>query len=127
MLFQIERDPPRGVRAPVQRESGWKASYQKQVAQSVSAVNAAGARSVEGKKTLDGFVKLIDEFKRRADKLQKVLEHEGSGSAEKHAKHFRDSVIPAMEALRIAGDELELIIPHELWPLATYREMLFIK
>jgi glutamine synthetase len=101
--------------------------YQKQVAQSVSAVKAAGAKSVEGKKTLDGLVKLIDEFKRRADKLQKALEHEGDGSAEKHARHFRDSVIPAMVALRDAGDELELIIPHELWPLATYREMLFIK
>ena len=101
--------------------------YQKQVAQSVSAVKAAGGKSVEGKKTLDELVKLIDEFKRRADKLQKALEHEGDGSAEKHAKHFRDAVIPAMAALRNAGDELELIIPHELWPLATYREMLFIK
>jgi len=101
--------------------------YQKQVAQSVSSVKAAGAKSVEGKKTLDGLVKLIDEFKRRADKLQKALGHESDGSAEKHAKHFRDAVIPAMAALRNAGDELELIIPHELWPLATYREMLFIK
>ena len=32
-----------------------------------------------------------------------------------------------MAALRETGDELELIMPHELWPLATYREMLFIK
>jgi len=29
--------------------------------------------------------------------------------------------------LRDAGDALELTIPHELWPLPTYREMLFIK
>ena len=26
-----------------------------------------------------------------------------------------------------AGDQLELMVPHESWPLATYREMLFIK
>ena len=32
-----------------------------------------------------------------------------------------------MEALREAGDALEVVIPHETWPLATYREMLFIK
>ena len=32
-----------------------------------------------------------------------------------------------MTALRALGDELELDMPHELWPLATYREMLFIK
>jgi glutamine synthetase type III len=32
-----------------------------------------------------------------------------------------------MEQLREAGDALEVVIPHETWPLATYREMLFIK
>jgi glutamine synthetase len=101
--------------------------YQKQVAQSVAAVKAAGGRSVEGKKTLASVTKLADEFKRRTDKLQRTLDHESNGSSEKHAKHFRDAVIPAMNALRETGDELELIAPHELWPLATYREMLFIK
>ena len=66
-------------------------------------------------------------MKRRADKLEHALAHEGNGSAEKHAKHFRDVVRPAMETLREAVDELELMMPHGQWPLATYREMLFIK
>jgi glutamine synthetase len=100
--------------------------YQKQVGQTVAAVKAAGGKSVEGKKTLDQVTGLTDELKRRSDKLASALEHEGS-SAEKHAKHFRDVVVPAMEKLREAGDALEVIIPHETWPLATYREMLFIK
>ena len=100
--------------------------YQKNVAQSVSAVKAAGGKSAEGKKTLDALTKLIDTFKQRTDKLAKALEHEGD-SAEKHAKHFRDVVVPAMAALRETGDQLELMVPHESWPLATYREMLFIK
>jgi glutamine synthetase len=101
--------------------------YQKQVASSVAAVKAAGGRSIEGKKVLDHLTKLTDDFRRRTDRLQKALEHESNGDAVKHAKHYRDEVIPAMTALREAGDELELRIPHELWPLATYREMLFIK
>lgn len=101
--------------------------YQRQVAQSVAAVKAAGGTSVEGKKTLAQITKLTDEFKRRTDKLQKELEHESNGSAASHAKHFRDRVIPAMAALREAGDALEVVMPHEQWPLATYREMLFIK
>jgi glutamine synthetase len=101
--------------------------YQKNVGQSVAAVKAAGGKSVGGRKTLDRLTKLTDDFKRRTDKLQHLLEHEGTGSAEKHAKHFRDVVIPAMDAVREAGDQLELMIPHETWPLATYREMLFIK
>jgi glutamine synthetase len=100
--------------------------YQKQVAQSVAAVKSAGGKSTESKKVLDQVIKLTDELKRRADKLQKGLEHE-SASADKHAKHFRDAVVPAMASLRESGDALESIIPHELWPLATYREMLFIK
>ena len=100
--------------------------YQKQVGQSVSAVKAAGGRSAEGKRTLDQVTKLTDAVKRGADKLAKALEHE-SVSAEKHAKHFRDVVIPAMDSLRETGDELEVMMPHETWPLATYREMLFIK
>jgi glutamine synthetase len=100
--------------------------YQKQVGQSVAAVKAAGGKSVEGKKTLDQVTKLTDELKRRSDKLASALEHEGA-SSEKHAKHFRDVVVPAMAKLREAGDALEVILPHETWPLATYREMLFIK
>jgi glutamine synthetase len=101
--------------------------YQRQVATSVSAVKQAGSKSVEGKKVLDRLTKSLDEVKKRSDKLEHALAHEGNGSAEKHAKHFRDVVRPAMETLREAVDELELMMPHGQWPLATYREMLFIK
>ncbi|PYR40539.1 MAG: glutamine synthetase type III, partial [Acidobacteria bacterium] len=101
--------------------------YQKKVAESVAAVKAAGGKSVEGKRVLDWLTKKTDEFKRRANRLEHALAHEANGSAEKHAKHFRDGVIPAMTGLREVGDDLELLIPHETWPLATYREMLFIK
>jgi glutamine synthetase len=59
--------------------------------------------------------------------VEAALAHEGNGSSEKHAVHYRDKVIPAMTALRETSDALESTIPHELWPLATYREMLFIK
>jgi glutamine synthetase len=100
--------------------------YQRQVAQSVAAVKQAGGKAVESKKILDKVTRLTDEFTRRTDKLQKALEHE-NGSAEKHAKYFRDTVIPAMAALRDTGDALEGIVSANLWPLATYREMLFIK
>jgi glutamine synthetase len=36
-------------------------------------------------------------------------------------------VIPAMVALREIADQIEAILPDDLWPLPTYREMLFIK
>jgi glutamine synthetase len=100
--------------------------YQKEVAKAVAAVRAAGAKSVEGKKLVAQLAKLTDTLKARADKLEKALAH-GGDSAEKHAKYMRDSVIPAMTSLRDTGDALEAIVPHGVWPLATYREMLFVK
>ena len=43
------------------------------------------------------------------------------------AKHMREAVLPAMAEVRKVADKLEGIIPDDLWPLPTYREMLFIK
>jgi glutamine synthetase len=101
-------------------------TYQKQVAESVAAVSKAGSISRQGKKLLTMFTKLVDGFKAQSDALAGLLEHT-STSTEKHAKHMRDKVIPAMNRLRELGDQIELNMPHELWPLPTYREMLFIK
>jgi glutamine synthetase len=42
------------------------------------------------------------------------------------AKHARDSLLPAMAAVRAAADRLEGIVADDLWPLPTYQEMLFI-
>jgi glutamine synthetase len=86
----------------------------------------AGVISKEPKKLLDRLTKLIDQFRVQTETLSSALEHT-SGSTEKHAKHTRDSIVPKMVALREVGDQIELLTPHELWPLPTYREMLFIK
>jgi glutamine synthetase len=100
--------------------------YQKQIGQSVAAVKAGGASSVQGKKLLATYTKLVDQLKTQADGLAALLDHSG-GSAEKHAKYMRDKVVPAMARLRAVGDEIEVLTPHETWPLPTYREMLFVK
>jgi glutamine synthetase len=100
--------------------------YQKRIAQSVQAVKAAGSQSVQGKKLLASYAKLVDKFKVQSDALAGLLEHGGS-SPEKHAKYMRDKVVPAMTALRTTGDQIEVLTPHEIWPLPTYREMLFVK
>jgi glutamine synthetase len=101
--------------------------YQKQVADSAAAVKAAGSTSKSASQVLDDVIRLIDDFRARTEKVAKLVEHEGNGSAEIHARLFRDLVVPAMAVLREAGVKLETVIPHALWPLPTYREMLFIK
>jgi len=101
--------------------------YQKRIGQSVTAVKQAGGSTPQGKKLLAQYTKLVDQFKAQADALAAALEHSSNGSAEKHAKYMRDKVVPAMAKLRTIGDEIEVHTPHELWPLPTYREMLFVK
>jgi len=101
--------------------------YQKQIGQSVTAVKQAGGASKQGKKLLAQYTKLVDQFKTQSDALASALDHHSAGSAEKHAKYMRDKVVPAMAKLRSIGDEIEVLTPHETWPLPTYREMLFVK
>ncbi len=101
--------------------------FEGELAQSVAAMKAAGVVSKETKKTLETVTRLTDDAKVNVDKLQNLLEHEANGDIVKHAKYFRDKVIPSMDALRDAGDSLEGIVPHDVWPLPTYREMLFVK
>jgi glutamine synthetase len=101
--------------------------YQGQLATTVAAVKAAGASAKETRRSLDEVGRLTDALKTRVDALQDLLEHESGDSPEKHGKYFRDKVVPAMVALRETGDSLECIVPHDLWPLPTYREMLFVR
>ncbi|HYT67321.1 MAG TPA: glutamine synthetase III [Vicinamibacterales bacterium] len=101
--------------------------FQGELATTVSAMKGAATAAKETRRTLDEVTRLVDEMKVRVDRLQVLLEHEANGNAEKHAKYFRDKVIPAMNSLREAGDSLEALVPQDLWPLPTYREMLFVK
>jgi glutamine synthetase len=100
--------------------------YTRQIGQAVVAAKAGGSPTKQGKALLSTMVKLSDKLKSTSDALARALEHNG-GNAHVHAKYFRDKVIPLMVSLRDTGDALELNIPHEIWPLPTYREMLFIK
>jgi glutamine synthetase len=43
------------------------------------------------------------------------------------ACYMRDTVHPAMTAVRETADRLERIVADDLWPLPKYQEMLFIK
>ena len=43
----------------------------------------------------------------------------------KQAAAFRDKVFPALQKLRADVDELEAIVPRDLWPVPAYSDMLF--
>jgi glutamine synthetase len=101
--------------------------FQKEVGESVAAAKAAGAANPAGVELLSTVVSSCSELSRATAALEKTLAHQGDGDAFLHAKHMRTAVLPAMAELRKIADKIETFVPDDLWPLPTYREMLFIK
>jgi glutamine synthetase len=100
--------------------------YQAQVAGAVMATQAAGVANGPQQELLRSFTATVGEFQHALDALDATLLHHG-GDVTEHARHARDAVVPAMAAVRTLSDRLEGVVADDLWPLPTYREMLFIK
>ncbi len=102
--------------------------HQAQLAESIAATQAAGVANDAAVGELESFIDMVDRLRTAIGELEHTLAHEHSGDDHlAHAKQLRDEVIPAMVELRTAADELETHIADDLWPIPTYREMLFIK
>ena len=102
-------------------------TFQGNVATSVNAAKTVGVDSAAQFELLKTLTGLITDFQKQIAVLDKALHHHADGDAFAHAKNARDTIIPAMTELRKTGDKLESIVSDDLWPLPTYREMLFIK
>jgi glutamine synthetase len=101
--------------------------YQREVGESIAAAKAAGANSPAGLETFGYLVSAITDFQRNITALEKAVAHHAEGTPYDHAKQSKEHVVPAMVELRKTGDKLETMVADDLWPLPTYREMLFIK
>ena len=65
------------------------------------------------------------EAERRAQKIREAMVKKAAEEAA--AKYMRDHVLSPMSDVRKLGDKLEGMVADDLWPLPTYREMLFIR
>ncbi|MBM3955788.1 MAG: glutamine synthetase type III [Planctomycetes bacterium] len=99
--------------------------YQGELVDTASKLKTLGAPVHMG--TLEKLTGLVGEFEKRIEGLEKALGHHGAADLRAEVKHFNADVIPAMNALREIADQIETILPDDLWPLPTYRELLFIK
>jgi len=103
------------------------------LAQIGSAMNAipGGASTFEGEALSSAVAKpvakLIKQFLDGIAKLESVMSHHAEGEAFDHAKYAREKIFTALGELREIADKLEAVVSDDLWPLPTYREMLFIK
>ena len=69
----------------------------------------------------------VKEFAAAIKELQRVNAVHPEDSTMGEALYMRDTVLPAMAAVRAAADGLERIVADDLWPLPKYSEILFIK
>jgi glutamine synthetase len=72
---------------------------------------------------------LIEQFTETIKGLESanLAENQPHDDVLEHARYMHDSVVPAMEAVRAAADQLERVVADDLWPLPKYSEILFIK
>lgn len=101
--------------------------YQAEVASAVNATKAAGVDNAAQLEHLKDLTGVLGKFQAAASALCEATHHHPDGDAFAHAKYMKESVIPKMVELRTFGDKLETMVADDLWPLPTYREMLFIK
>ena len=70
----------------------------------------------------------IDELRSATKALHQARSGaEDLDGADADARHALGTLLPAMNAVRATCDALEQVVPADLWPLPTYRDMLFIK
>ena len=101
--------------------------YQAEVAMAVNATKAAGVDNAAQLEHLREITGVLSKFQGATSALCTAAHHHPDGDYFAHAKYIKEGVIPAMVEVRTLGDKLETMVADDLWPLPTYREMLFIK
>lgn len=102
--------------------------YTTELASSINAVKSAcPAADVSVQQELLGQVSaLLRTASTAHDSLSRLTEQARANSdAETAARAFRTRVVPVMEQLRSAVDELELLVNKDYWPVPTYGDLMF--
>jgi len=99
--------------------------YQGELAATCASLKALGC--IFDTDTLDKISGLVKDLHNGIAKLEAALAEQGGHTKTSHATHCCQIVLPAILAVRKTADTLEGLVADDLWPLATYQEMLFIK
>ncbi|MGL5434845.1 MAG: glutamine synthetase III [Lachnospiraceae bacterium] len=102
--------------------------YTTQLATSLNAVKTACADadvSVQAE-LLTETSALLSDMKVALSALIDVTENASAmGDAKAQAHTYHDVVMPAMEALRMPADKLEMLVDKDLWPFPSYGDLIF--
>ncbi len=100
--------------------------HQQRVAEAVHATEQAGVKSPDTTAALKDSVTLVSHLRQTLAALERAVAYHHD-DAFKHAQQINGEVRPLMAELRSQVDTLETHVAADLWPLPTYREMLFLK
>ncbi len=100
--------------------------HQQRTAAALLSTEGAGVKDGRLKKSLGEYVSTVGDFVAAVDALEKVGAHHDDDPMT-HAKHIKGKVRPAMAEVRKLADVLEQQVAAEIWPLPTYRDLLFLK
>ncbi|MCK4872602.1 MAG: glutamine synthetase III [Phycisphaerales bacterium] len=100
--------------------------HQTNLAETVVATQSAGFDCADSEVVLKEHIQRVADLCEAIENLDKAVQN-GDLSGLKHARHIARHVIDRMGVLRRASDAIETHIADDLWPLPTYREMLFVR
>ncbi len=97
--------------------------YLAELLETAGGIEEMGLDGSGTKETAGAVVDQVNALRKALGGLGKA--RDAAHTAEDESAAMKDKVIPAMTKVRAACDALEKEIPADLWPLPTYREMLF--
>ena len=77
--------------------------------------------------TAKAVMALVDQLTEKLAVLAERNQDQGGDDVVSKAEHMRRNIIPALKEVRDVVDRLERLVPDDLWPVPTYRDMLFVK
>jgi glutamine synthetase len=100
--------------------------HQQRIAEAVAATKAAGIEAADTTAALRSFVELVTRLQNATAAVDKASTHHHADPM-RHAAQISQELKPAMADLRTVVDTLETLVAADLWPLPTYRDLLFLK
>ena len=100
-------------------------AYGNDLANAALAKKELGVNVKAEKDVLSKISDLAAVFNDKIEALESAVIKADEFTSAEQAKYFHDSVIPAMNELRLVGDELETLTAEEYWPFPSYGDMLF--
>jgi glutamine synthetase len=100
--------------------------HQQRTGAAIAATKAAGIECPDTTASLRSFVELVARLGAATAAVERAAAHHEADPM-KHATQISRELKPAMAELRTVVDTLETHVAADLWPLPTYRDLLFLK